>query len=84
MIRQGAAENFANADAAGEEKSVDAGVRGEMLTDFSSALHEIDHASGKPSRFPDANGFLGNERRKLAGFENHGVAGEQRGNNVPD
>ena len=79
----GGGDGLAGADRAGEGDEVDALVAHELLTDVALAEDDVEDAGGDvlvdELREPDGGG-----RRVLRRLEDHGVAGGDRGGELPD
>lgn len=69
--------------AAGEEEAVDLPMVRERDARVLLALHEIEHAGGQPRVAPDLDGGARDAGRELRRLEHDGVAGDQRGHDVP-
>ncbi|MNS58500.1 hypothetical protein D3C72_914220 [compost metagenome] len=74
---------FAGIGAAGEGHQVHVQALGQLGTDFGAAGHQVEHARRQVQLGHQLREVVRGQRRQVAGFDHHGIAGAQRGRDLP-
>ena len=69
---------------AGKGDAGDARILGQHRADRPVTRHKLQHLAGDARRVHQLDGKEGRDRRLLGGFGDHGVAGRERGGDLPD